>query len=163
MDNAKQPATGGELPLQGPHFSRRGSDNEPPPAFRPLKLVVQPSGLVLELTRPDMLAGRHSEADVRLPLPDVSRRHCRFVFTENAWHVFDLASLNGVFVNGERVQHALLHDHDLVTIGGFQLQVDLSGSATPPRDSECDKEIIHRIADAFPRIAADKELHRKAS
>ena len=48
----------------------------------------------------DMLIGRHSQADIRLPLPDVSRRHCRFFFGEGVWQVLDLNSLNGVFLNG---------------------------------------------------------------
>ena len=69
--------------------------------FRSLKLVLQPNGLAVELTRPNMLLGRHSTADLRLPLPDVSRRHCRFLYTDGHWFVQDLQSLNGTFVNQE--------------------------------------------------------------
>jgi pSer/pThr/pTyr-binding forkhead associated (FHA) protein len=152
MDDVKQPAAGGELPLQGPHYPRPLEQDESPSAFIPLKLLVHPSGPVLELTRSDMLMGRHSEADVRLPLPDVSRRHCRFLFSDNSWHVLDLDSLNGVFVNGERVQHASLRDGDVVTIGSLRFEVDLDT-----------KEVIHRLADATPRTSADNESQRKAS
>ena len=162
MDDWKQPAKGGELPLQGPH-SGRPPGRESPPAFIPLKLVLQPSGPVLELTRPDTLVGRHSEADVRLPLPDVSRRHCRFVFTDSAWQVFDLDSLNGVFVNGERVAHATLHDRDLVAIGGFRFEVDLGKSPLTAGDSGSVEGVLHRIADALPRTAPDIGPQRKAS
>src|SRR5229473_2849513 len=98
MDDCQQPAKGAELPSPGPQYPRP-CDPEPPSAFIPLKLILQPNGPVLELTRPDTLMGRHSEADVRLPLPDVSRRHCRFLFADGAWQIFDLDSLNGVFVN----------------------------------------------------------------
>jgi pSer/pThr/pTyr-binding forkhead associated (FHA) protein len=155
MDDAKPAAPSGQLPLQGPHPS--------PSAFFPLKLLVQPSGSVLELTRPDMLLGRHSQADVRLPLPDVSRRHCRFLFSEGAWHLFDLNSLNGVFVNGEQVQHAILRDHDQVTIGGFQLEVDLSGRSSLPDDSPHPEAIIHRFSDSLPPTTSDLDAQRRAS
>lgn len=95
-------------------------------AFKPLRLLAQPGGLCIELTRPDMLIGRHSEADVRLALPDISRRHCRFVFAEGHWQVFDLNSLNGVYVNDERLQEATLCQGDMIRIGGLTFLVDLS-------------------------------------
>jgi len=125
MDRSDQSEAPG-LPLQGPHW-HRFPDVEPGPAFFPLRLVLQSSGQVVELTRPDMIMGRHSEADVRIPLPDVSRRHCRFHFQEGRWHVSDLNSLNGLFVNDERVQQALLAHQDHIRVGGFIFQVDLRG------------------------------------
>ena len=163
MDDAKQPASGGALPLQGPHGSRPQNWDELPAGFVPLRLLLHPNGPVVELTRPDMLMGRHSEADVRLPLPDVSRRHCRFLFSDHTWQVFDLDSLNGVFVNGERIQHARLHDHDVVSIGGFRFEVELSGSASTAGDASSGNEMIHRIADALPPPVADLDAQRKAS
>jgi pSer/pThr/pTyr-binding forkhead associated (FHA) protein len=163
MDDVKQPTAGGVLPLQGPHGSRPPNRDELPADFVPLRLFLQPNGPIVELTRPEMLLGRHSEADVRLPLPDVSRRHCRFLFSDHVWQVFDLDSLNGVFVNGERIRHARLHDHDIVSIGGFRFEVELSGSSSVFGDGDNPKEIIHRIADALPQAAADSDSHRKAS
>jgi pSer/pThr/pTyr-binding forkhead associated (FHA) protein len=152
MDDAKQTARRCELGPQRPAHL----------AFFPLKLVLQPSGPVVELTRPDMIMGRHSEADVRLPLPDISRRHCRFLFTDRAWEVFDLDSLNGVFLNGERVKHAVLFDQDVLSIGGFRFQVDLSVSAATGNSASAEN-FIHRIADAFPETTPDGESQRKAS
>jgi hypothetical protein len=99
---------------------------ESPGDFVPLRLLAQPGGLCIELTKPDMLIGRHTEADVRLALPDVSRRHCRFVFAEGHWQVIDLNSLNGVYVNDERLQEATLCQGDLIRIGGLTFLVDLS-------------------------------------
>src|SRR5262245_21567758 len=117
MDNAQ--------PTQGPHV-RLHTEVELPPDFVPLRLLLQPSGAVIDVNRPDMLVGRHTEADIRLPLPDVSRRHCRLVFTEGCWQVIDLNSLNGVQVNGEQVLQAPLEQGDLLRIGGFTFSVDLS-------------------------------------
>lgn len=172
MDDAMQAIEGGEAPLQGPHSARPPHEGqasnlppheEPSPAFIPLKLMLQPGGPILELTRPEMVMGRHSEADVRLPLPDVSRRHCRFVFTNGAWQVFDLDSLNGVLVNGKRIQHATLRDQDSLTIGSFRFTVDLSCSGSDGGNTSSGKEVIHRIADALVHSAPDIDSQRKAS
>jgi pSer/pThr/pTyr-binding forkhead associated (FHA) protein len=91
----------------------------------PLRLVLQPSGISVEVNRRDVVVGRHSEADVRLPLPDVSRRHCRLQFVEGCWQVIDLNSLNGVFLNGEQVLQAPLEDGDELRVGGFTFLVEL--------------------------------------
>ncbi len=116
-------------PPQGP-FVRLHTEAEPPADFVPLRLVLQPSGAVIEVNRPDMLVGRHTEADIRLPLPDVSRRHCRLVCTEGCWQVIDLNSLNGVQVNGEQVLQAPLEQGDLLRIASFTFAVDLTGKAS---------------------------------
>ncbi len=103
---------------------------EPLPAnFSPMRLVLAPSGMTLDVNRPDMLVGRHSECDIRLPLPDVSRRHCRLLFVEGCWQVVDLNSLNGIQVNGEQVLQAPLEQGDLLRIGGFTFSVDLTPTA----------------------------------
>jgi len=61
--------------------------------------------------------GRHSDADIRLTLPDISRRHLPAGFSESEWRVHDLSSLNGVFVNGEQVQEAALYHGDALQLG----------------------------------------------
>src|SRR4051794_40078313 len=93
----------------------------PPAGFRPLRLSQVPGGFVLDLNRSNLVCGRHSEADLRLPLADVSRRHCLFEFTGGGWHVTDLGSLNGLYVNGLRVTHAVLAEGDVLRIGGVNL------------------------------------------
>ncbi len=113
------------LPFQGPH---RRPDGESQVA--PLRLSLRPGRFAVELTRSGLVFGRHSTADVRLPLPDVSRHHCRFVCEAGRWQVIDLDSLNGVFVNDAPVRRAELHDRDTVRIGGFVFEVDLGGGAT---------------------------------
>jgi len=122
MDDSQNPAQGSGLP-QGPHFTSAL------PPLTPLRLILQPSGMTVELTAPDVLFGRHTEADVRLPLPDVSRQHCRFQFRNGNWQVVDLKSLNGVHVNDARVDQAVLGQGDRVRIGGFTFVVDLQATA----------------------------------
>jgi pSer/pThr/pTyr-binding forkhead associated (FHA) protein len=90
---------------------------------------------VIEVSRPDVVVGRHTEADIRLPLPDVSRRHCRLMFVEGCWQVIDLHSLNGVYLNDEQVLQAPLVPGDLLRIGGFTFSVEIGHSwepAVPP-------------------------------
>jgi len=127
MNDCNQPPDGASLMVPRVREDAR-VDGESLP-ITPLRLVLRPNGPVVELTRSEMILGRHSEADVRLPLPDVSRRHCRFVYSEGAWQLFDLDSLNGVFVNGCRVQHATLQHGDTVTMGGFVFAVEIDGGA----------------------------------
>src|SRR4051812_10993697 len=86
MDDARSPAGADGRPRLGPlraHVDLDGDDRDP--AFAPLRLLLQSGGLILQFTRPDMVLGRHSEADVRLPLPDVSRKHCRFLHAQGLW------------------------------------------------------------------------------
>jgi pSer/pThr/pTyr-binding forkhead associated (FHA) protein len=105
--------------------SNRAARPTLPPDFAPLRLVLLPTGASVELRQADALVGRHSDADVRLPLPDVSRRHCRLVFVDSCWHVIDLNSLNGVFVNEQRVQQTVLRHRDTLRIGGFTFLIEL--------------------------------------
>jgi pSer/pThr/pTyr-binding forkhead associated (FHA) protein len=129
-----------------------------PADFIPLRLVLQPSGATVELTQPDMLIGRHSQADVRLPLPDVSRRHCRFFFSQGVWQVIDLNSLNGVFLNGEAVRQATLRSGDLLRIGGFTFAVDVNEARIEAAESEASAGLIRglfkRLPDDAPRRLA---------
>ncbi|MBL8793196.1 MAG: FHA domain-containing protein [Planctomycetia bacterium] len=96
----------------------------------PLQLVLVPTGMNLELTKPDQVLGRHSTADIRLPLADISRKHCRFIFADGCWQIIDLDSLNGVFVNNQRVHRAILRQGDRIRLGGFTFEVRLPEIAT---------------------------------
>ncbi len=112
------------LPFRGPHW-RVNAGGPATPDVMPLRLCLRPGRFAVEVTRSGMVFGRHSSADVRLPLPDVSRRHCRFDYEGGRWHVTDLDSLNGVFVNDAMVERAELHDRDTLRVGGFVFDVDL--------------------------------------
>jgi pSer/pThr/pTyr-binding forkhead associated (FHA) protein len=109
-------------------------DGDLPAGFAPLRLVLQPGGLCVTITRAESIVGRHSGADVRLSLPDVSRRHCRFLFADGSWQVFDLNSLNGVFVNGERLHESLIRHGDRVRIGSLTFEIDLGDGMTQAGD-----------------------------
>jgi hypothetical protein len=53
--------------------------------------------------RSEFIIGRDFQADVRMKDDRVSRRHLRVYPVNNEWHVKDLDSLNGSFVNGKSI------------------------------------------------------------
>jgi predicted component of type VI protein secretion system len=133
----------------------------------PLRLILQPSGRALELNRPDMVLGRHSKADLRLPLPDVSRWHCRFLWADGSWQVIDLHSLNGLYVNDQLTTHATLHSGDTLRIGGFTFMAAFpagAGSTAPfGQKNAGEVEVMRNIAGALPVATGEDHLRRRAS
>jgi FHA domain-containing protein/zinc ribbon family protein len=65
--------------------------------------------------------GRSLAADVRFDDPTVSRRHALIVRQADGVRVLDDRSLNGVFVNGERVEWRVLTDGDEIVVGRYRL------------------------------------------
>ena len=64
--------------------------------------------------------GRHPNADIFLDDVTVSRRHAEFRRTGNQFMIHDLASLNGSYFDGVRIESALLDDGAEVQIGKFK-------------------------------------------
>ena len=67
------------------------------------------------------LIGRSPECDVFLDDVTVSRRHAEVVRDGETFTISDLGSLNGTFVNKERIESAQLEDDDEVQIGKYRL------------------------------------------
>jgi hypothetical protein len=65
--------------------------------------------------------GRALTADIRFDDPTVSRRHAIIVRQAGGARVLDDRSLNGVFLNGERVEWGELNDSDELVIGRHRL------------------------------------------
>jgi pSer/pThr/pTyr-binding forkhead associated (FHA) protein len=65
--------------------------------------------------------GRSMAADVRFEDATVSRRHALIMREDDHVRILDDRSLNGVFVNGERVTARALEDGDVLTIGKHEL------------------------------------------
>ncbi len=65
--------------------------------------------------------GRSLSAQVRFDDPTVSRRHALIHRQDGTARILDDRSLNGVFLNGERVDWHELEDGDEVAIGRFRL------------------------------------------
>jgi pSer/pThr/pTyr-binding forkhead associated (FHA) protein/predicted RNA-binding Zn-ribbon protein involved in translation (DUF1610 family) len=78
---------------------------------------VRTVALAREWTR----IGRSLAADVRFDDPTVSRRHALIVRQPDGVRVLDDRSLNGVFVNGTRVEGRVLRDGDEIVVGRYRL------------------------------------------
>jgi hypothetical protein len=76
---------------------------------------------IVALTREWTRIGRSLAADVRFDDPTVSRRHALVVRQPDGVRVLDDRSLNGVFVNGERIEGKLLRDGDEIIVGRYRL------------------------------------------
>ena len=73
------------------------------------------------------LVGRHPDSDIFLDDVTVSRRHAEFTRAAQGYLVRDVGSLNGTYVNRERIEEVLLADGDEVQIGKYRL-VFLTGA-----------------------------------
>jgi pSer/pThr/pTyr-binding forkhead associated (FHA) protein len=76
---------------------------------------------LVPLTREWTRIGRSLAADIRFDDPTVSRRHALIVRQADGVRVLDDRSLNGVFVNGERVEWRALGDGDEILVGRHRI------------------------------------------
>ena len=68
-----------------------------------------------------MTIGRSPDTEIFLDDVTVSRDHAVLVRRSDAWYLDDSGSLNGTYVNRERVEAATLSNGDEVQIGKFRL------------------------------------------
>jgi len=82
-------------------------------------LAYEESGhrVVVPVSREWTRIGRSLAADVRFDDATVSRRHALIVSQADGVKVLDDRSLNGVYVNGRRVEWSLLSDGDEILVG----------------------------------------------
>ena len=93
------------------------------PAGTALLLVQQgpTTGARFLLDSAETTVGRHPRADIFLDDVTVSRKHCQFIASNGGHIVRDSGSLNGTYVNRERVDSIELHAGDEVQIGKYRL------------------------------------------
>lgn len=78
-----------------------------------------------------MTVGRHPEADIFFDDVTVSRRHAEITRDGTRFEIVDQRSLNGTYVNGERVDRAALVNGAEVRIGKFRLNFFVSPADLP--------------------------------
>lgn len=87
-------------------------------------LIVQRgpnTGARFLLDNAEVSSGRGPDSDIFLDDVTVSRKHAVFQLVEGRFVVRDVGSLNGTYVNRQRVDEAVLADNDEVQIGKFRL------------------------------------------
>ena len=123
----------GTLPVAGDAALSVTSETEPAGAARPdwidearanlsapgKYLAYEDGGrrIVVPVSREWTRIGRSLAADVRFDDATVSRRHALVVSQSDGVRVLDDRSLNGVYVNGRRIEWSPLTDGDEVTVG----------------------------------------------
>ena len=73
------------------------------------------------LTTQQTRLGRHPHSEIMLDDITVSRRHAAIERTPEGYVVTDAGSLNGTYVNQERIERAVLHHGDELQVGKFRL------------------------------------------
>lgn len=89
-----------------------------------LRYTVEGEERSAPLAGGEVRLGRGSANDVVLSDFSVSRRHCSLRRDQDSWRVVDLASTNGVLLNGTRVDSATVRTGDELQVGVFKLQVE---------------------------------------
>jgi hypothetical protein len=143
-----------DLGQSDPSQRRAAAAVTPPPAPGPVTpvqhagILVQRSGQLVNVYAwegAEVLVGRATECHLPLPHPGVSRRHALFVRVGDAFEVRDLDSVNGLAVNGARVQRHVLQVGDVVRIEDFELTFVLDtqpigeGVVAPKRAAAADE------------------------
>ena len=96
------------------------SDLEPGQALLVVKRGPN-AGSKFLIDRDVTTAGRYPESDIFLDDVTVSRRHAEIRRDEGRFLIKDVGSLNGTYVNLQRVDEAQLADGDELQIGKFKL------------------------------------------
>ncbi|RPK94187.1 MULTISPECIES: DUF3662 and FHA domain-containing protein [Streptomyces] len=97
------------------------SDRRPSPAPGPLpdartRRWIEINGTRHQISRPTLVMGRSTDADVRIDDPGVSRRHCE-IRTGTPSTIQDLGSTNGIVVDGQHTTRATLRDGSRIVVG----------------------------------------------
>ena len=96
--------------------------DELPPGVGMLVVTRGPnSGSKYALDERLVTAGRHPDSVIFLDDITVSRRHAEVRQKDGGYEVCDVGSLNGTYLNRERVETAKLNDGDELQIGTFKL------------------------------------------
>jgi DNA-binding NtrC family response regulator len=118
------------------------------------------------LTQDALVIGRDPEQAPSLQLQQtrVSRRHAQIELGEDgrSWELEDLQSRNGTFVNGERVERALLRDGDVIRIGSSLLLFQFLDPAACARVLEADPVGMSGLVGHGHALARVREAIRTA-
>lgn len=74
-------------------------------------------------------AGRAEDSSIFLDDVTVSRKHVEFRRVDSGWSVADVGSLNGTYVNKDRIDAAVLTNGDEVQVGKYRFVFHIAGGA----------------------------------
>lgn len=114
MPTAPPPGMAGDR-HPGPTADRRPSSPGPMPSTQ-VRRWIEINGTRHQISRPTLVLGRSTDADVRIDDPGVSRRHCE-IRTGTPPTIQDLGSTNGIVVDGQHTTRATLRDGSRIVVG----------------------------------------------
>lgn len=82
----------------------------------------------------EVTVGRSPESELFLDDVTVSRKHAQFLRGSSAWSVSDVGSLNGTYVNRERIDDVVLASGDEVQIGKYRFTYLCASHVTDDED-----------------------------
>ncbi|MBX7247169.1 MAG: DUF4123 domain-containing protein [Candidatus Sumerlaeaceae bacterium] len=96
-----------------------------------VKIIAGPSWGQFYLDAPgeSLIVGRAESCQVAIADQRLSRRHFRLAWDGTFCQVTDLGSANGTWVNGQRIQEAILRDGDEITAGDSLFRIDGIGES----------------------------------
>ncbi|MGI9144993.1 MAG: FHA domain-containing protein [Chloroflexota bacterium] len=119
--------------LDTPRSAESAGSSSSRPGLRLVVLDAGDSGLTPGQTievSDEATLGRAERAEVVVADAAVSAEHARVRRSGKNWVVVDLGSTNGTLVNNSRVNgQTLLHDGDLLVLGGVRLKIGLGSSS----------------------------------
>ncbi|MGI5481788.1 FhaA domain-containing protein [Streptomyces lavendofoliae] len=115
------PTTAPPMPAAPPPGMNRPPAGRPPGPAAPVpgaqvRRWIEINGTRHQISRPTLVLGRSTEADVRIDDPGVSRRHCE-IRTGTPSTIQDLGSTNGIVVDGQHTTRATLRDGSRIVVG----------------------------------------------
>ena len=91
---------------------------------------------LLENEASQYFIGRDDSSQIRINMEGVSNSHARLWFKDGNWHVKDLESRNGIFVNGLPVEESMVVLKDVITVGPVEFQIVERASESITQDSK---------------------------
>jgi adenylate cyclase len=95
--------------------------------------IISPEGRQEAELQAHNTLGRHPNNTVQVLDRIVSKEHCHVDFVDGRFVLRDLGSLNGTFVNGERVRDRVLNPGDEITLGSTRILFDGDGAVRAGR------------------------------
>ncbi len=125
-------------------------------------LVPKNQGRPIVLDKAIILVGRHPDCDIVISdSPKISRKHCCLAIVNDRPVIRDLGSLNGVYVNGKKVdQQAWLKLNDELKIGSVAYRLENIGAVIKNNDSVKDQPVVD---DDSPTKAPSVQHFKKPS
>jgi adenylate cyclase len=108
-----------------------------------------------------LVVGRAPASDIPVFDPTISRRHAEITTDPSGVHVKDLGSSNGTFVNGVRVDSAILVSGDLIAFGKVGFRLQFAGGRRFPSPPTPSATIVRQLANGGSDRWLDRDKSRQ--